>query len=88
MQGTHKISRGYLPKATYSNHYIRHPEAALSLKHHLRREARQVDVEIEYLTLAASPFKEPPQDMDQQATVLRNVLKKVQEASSGSAASG
>lgn len=87
VQGSHKIARGYLPKATYSSHYIRLPEAALLLQKFLKREARQMSTEIELLTLEASPFKEPPQDVDKQTQELWNTLKKAQEASTGSAAS-
>lgn len=85
MQGMHKISRGYLPKATYSNHYIRLPQAALLLKDFLRREAKQMDAEIEQLTSEASPFKEPAQHADKQAEELRKIMQKAQEASNASA---
>jgi hypothetical protein len=58
MQGMHKISRGYLPTATYSNHYVRNPQAALLLRRYLKGEAAQTDAEIEYLSDQASPFKD------------------------------
>ena len=58
MQGEHKISRGYLPTATYSSHYLRNAAAGLHIRRFLRSEAAQMDSTIEYLTEAASPFKD------------------------------
>ena len=79
----HKISRGYLPNATYSNHYIRLPQAALLLNRFLKQEAKEMSLEIEYLTAEASPFKQPPQSVDEQADELRKVLRDVEAASDG-----
>lgn len=55
-QGQHKIQRGYLPKATYSAHYIMHPGFRRAVADFLRREREAVDEDIEIL-MDYSPFK-------------------------------
>jgi predicted N-acyltransferase len=55
-QGQHKIQRGYLPKATYSAHYISHPGFRRAVADFLRREREAVDEDIEIL-MDYSPFK-------------------------------
>lgn len=55
-QGPHKLSRGYLPKPTYSAHLIRDPRLRAAVSRHLARERRTVDAEIEALA-AESPFR-------------------------------
>ena len=56
-QGEHKIQRGYLPKPTYSAHYINHPGLRRAIKDFL--DAERPAVEREMAALAEySPFKE------------------------------
>ena len=55
-QGQHKIQRGYLPKATYSAHYIAHPGFRRAVADFLRREREAVDQDIEIL-MDYSPFR-------------------------------
>ncbi|HKK30315.1 MAG TPA: GNAT family N-acetyltransferase, partial [Alphaproteobacteria bacterium] len=55
-QGQHKIQRGYLPKATYSAHYIAHPGFRRAVGDFLRREREAVDEDIEIL-MDYSPFR-------------------------------
>jgi uncharacterized protein len=83
MQGMHKISRGYLPNATYSSHFIRLPQAAMLLQRFLKQEAQQMEAEIEYLTAESTPFKAAPRE-NKDAVELRSFLQKAQDASAGS----
>jgi len=55
-QGQHKIQRGYLPKATYSAHYIANPGFRRAVADFLRREREAVDEDIEIL-MDYSPFR-------------------------------
>lgn len=56
-QGTHKIQRGYLPKPTYSAHWIRDPNFADAVRHFLDRE--RVGMMREMAALAEySPFRQ------------------------------
>ena len=45
-QGSHKIARGYLPKATYSAHWIRDPRLRQAVEHYLQDERRYVEEDI------------------------------------------
>ncbi len=45
-QGPHKLSRGYLPRPTYSAHWIRDPGLRDAIAQYLQLERRQVDYEI------------------------------------------
>ena len=55
--GGHKLARGYLPKQSYSLHYIANPQFRTILEHHLEQEREFVDMDIEELT-AHSPFRQ------------------------------
>jgi predicted N-acyltransferase len=64
LHGSHKISRGYLPKATYSSHFIRNPTAAFHIRRHLQRSALETEASIEALKAQASPFKVNDADLE------------------------
>ncbi|MBL4751058.1 MAG: N-acetyltransferase [Amylibacter sp.] len=49
-QGAHKLARGYLPKATYSLHWIADPGFRKAIAAYLDAERNAVDEEIEVLT--------------------------------------
>ncbi len=55
-QGEHKLARGYLPRATYSLHYLAHPGLRNAVASYLRRERRAVAEEARALNDLA-PFK-------------------------------
>ncbi len=55
-QGSHKISRGYLPTPVYSAHYIADPALRGPVARYLEQERAAVSQEIEALTAAYSPF--------------------------------
>ena len=56
-QGAHKIRRGYLPKITYSAHYIFNKKLELAIKNFLEEERRIVLNEINHINDNYSPFK-------------------------------
>jgi len=56
-QGQHKLARGYLPKTTYSVHWIRDPGFAQAVERYLEQERAHVAKEIEYLEEHHSPFR-------------------------------
>ncbi|HVY58195.1 MAG TPA: GNAT family N-acetyltransferase [Xanthobacteraceae bacterium] len=55
-QGEHKLARGYLPKTTYSAHYIADPALARAISDYLRRERAYVAAEGAALA-EAGPFR-------------------------------
>jgi len=55
-QGGHKVARGYLPTATYSLHWIAHPEFRSAVANYLEEERRYVERDIEYIE-AHGPFR-------------------------------
>lgn len=55
-QGEHKLARGYLPKQTYSAHYIPDPGFRRAVADYLRRERQYVEHAVEELTEFA-PFR-------------------------------
>lgn len=55
-QGEHKLARGYLPKRTYSLHWIADPAFATAVARYLKEERRAVEQHIGELT-DAGPFK-------------------------------
>jgi predicted N-acyltransferase len=55
-QGEHKLARGYLPKATYSAHYIADPAFRRAIDDYLKRERAYVEAAGREL-LEASPFR-------------------------------
>ncbi|ORU92437.1 MAG: hypothetical protein A6F70_02655 [Cycloclasticus sp. symbiont of Bathymodiolus heckerae] len=56
-QGEHKISRGFQPIKTYSNHSISNPEFKSAINNFLTEETQHVNAYIEHLT-PSLPFKE------------------------------
>jgi hypothetical protein len=56
-QGPHKISRGYLPSATYSAHWIRDTGFRDAVADFVARERREILFEIEHLTEQRSPYR-------------------------------
>ena len=55
-QGEHKIQRGYLPKPTYSAHWIAHPGLRRAIAEHLEAERPAVEREMEALA-ELSPYR-------------------------------
>jgi len=55
-QGEHKLARGFLPTATYSAHWLAHPEFSRAVEEFLRRETGGVEQYIDELN-ESSPFK-------------------------------
>ncbi len=58
-QGAHKIARGYLPKPTYSAHWIRDPRLRDAVANYLNQERRYVRQDIAYVEEHHSPFRGP-----------------------------
>jgi uncharacterized protein len=56
-QGRHKIQRGYMPKPTYSAHWIAHPGLRRAISDFLRAERAEVRAEMAALA-EDSPFRE------------------------------
>jgi predicted N-acyltransferase len=56
-QGAHKLARGYLPRKTYSLHYLSHPGLQRAVAHYLDAERRGVDQHQQALA-AHSPFRQ------------------------------
>jgi len=55
-QGEHKISRGFSPVATWSAHWLAHPEFAAAVSRYLEEEGRHVDRYI-HTVAAHTPYK-------------------------------
>lgn len=55
-QGTHKISRGFLPTKTHSAHWIAHPQFDKIIREHVQQETQMMLAECEEL-MQRSPFK-------------------------------
>jgi len=55
-QGEHKLARGYLPRTTYSAHYIADPGLRRAIADYLKRERAYVEAAGEALA-AAAPFR-------------------------------
>lgn len=56
-QGAHKIKRGYLPKITYSAHFIFNEKLELAIKNFLEEERKIVLKDINYIKKKYSPYK-------------------------------
>jgi uncharacterized protein len=56
-QGQHKVTRGYLPRAVYSAHYIADPALRAPVEQFVRRERLGVEQEMEWLEEEYSPFR-------------------------------
>ena len=57
-QGEHKLARGFLPEATWSAHWLAHPQFADAVERFLAREAQGVARYTDELT-EHSPFRRP-----------------------------
>lgn len=57
-QGEHKLARGFLPTATHSAHWLRHPEFARAIADYLHEEQSSVDYYMARLR-THSPFRQP-----------------------------
>ena len=56
-QGAHKIKRGYLPKITYSAHYIFNEKLGLAIKNFVEEERKIVLNDINHINNKYSPYK-------------------------------
>ena len=56
-QGAHKIKRGYLPKLTYSAHYIFNSKLRYAIHNFLDKEKKIVLKNIDYINKNYSPYK-------------------------------
>ena len=56
-QGEHKIQRGYLPRPTYSAHWIANPGLRRAIGEHLSRERPAMEAEMAAL-MELSPFRQ------------------------------
>lgn len=56
-QGEHKLARGFLPAATYSAHWLAHPEFSRAIENHLQHEAGAISDYLDELN-QRSPFKD------------------------------
>jgi len=65
-QGPHKIQRGYLPRRTYSAHWIAEPAFRRAVEEYLARERREVDWEIELVSRDQTPYRKAPGPADSQ----------------------
>ena len=57
-QGAHKIARGYLPKPTFSAHWIRDAGFRAAVANYLDSERRHVEDDIAYVEQRHSPFRQ------------------------------
>ena len=62
-QGEHKLSRGLLPKRTWSAHWIADPRFASAIDDYLARERRGTDLYLDDLA-ERTPFRRPLPDRD------------------------
>ncbi len=63
-QGEHKLARGYLPKTTYSAHYIADAGLRRAIADYLKRERTYVEAAGEELA-AAAPFRKDLAEQEQ-----------------------
>lgn len=56
-QGGHKLARGYMPKPTYSAHWIGDPRLRAAVHRYLADERRYVEEDITYIEAHHSPFR-------------------------------
>ncbi|MBC8339371.1 MAG: N-acetyltransferase [Rhodospirillales bacterium] len=55
-QGPHKVQRGYLPRTTYSAHWIADPGFRNAIEHFIDDERRSIEEDMQYLA-EGSPFR-------------------------------
>jgi len=56
-QGAHKLARGYMPKYTYSAHWITHDSFRDAVSIYLKEERHHVDMEVDFIA-QRGPFKD------------------------------
>ncbi|MCE2460807.1 MAG: GNAT family N-acetyltransferase, partial [Pseudomonadales bacterium] len=56
-QGGHKLARGYMPKPTYSAHWISDPRLRTAVQRYLADERQYVREDITYIEERHSPFR-------------------------------
>ena len=61
-QGQHKIQRGYLPRPTYSAHWLNHPGLSRAVDDFLRRERPAVVAGMAELEAEYSPYRKAGED--------------------------
>jgi uncharacterized protein len=59
-QGFHKVARGYLPRLTYSLHWIAEPAFRQLLSQVLSEERAEIEAQREAIELEHSPYKQGP----------------------------
>ena len=57
-QGSHKVHRGYLPKLTYSAHWIRNEGFREAVKNYLADERREIKLHVDAIEEIYSPYKQ------------------------------
>jgi hypothetical protein len=63
-QGEHKLARGYLPKTTYSAHYIADPGLRRAIADYLKRERAYVEADVRELE-GYAPFRKDLAEQEQ-----------------------
>ena len=64
-QGEHKLARGYMPKTTYSAHYIADPALRRAIADYLKRERAYVESDVQELAEYA-PFRKDLAEREQE----------------------
>ena len=57
-QGSHKVHRGYLPKLTYSAHWIRNEGFRGAVKNYLASERKEINLHVDAIEEIYSPYKQ------------------------------
>ena len=57
-QGSHKIHRGYLPRLTYSAHWIRNEHFRQAVEAYLNQEREDVESHVDAIEFNYSPFRQ------------------------------
>jgi len=62
-QGSHKLSRGFLPTPTYSAHWLQHPEFSNAIARYLQQEHNGIEYQLNELN-EHTPFKRGCEDTE------------------------
>ena len=57
-QGSHKIHRGYLPRLTFSAHWIRNEDFRKAVEAYLKHERHEIKSHLEAIEFNYSPFRQ------------------------------
>uniref|UniRef100_A0A7S4C1F6 GNAT family N-acetyltransferase n=1 Tax=Chrysotila carterae TaxID=13221 RepID=A0A7S4C1F6_CHRCT len=80
-QGDHKIRRGYLPRLTYSAHYMKDSGFTTAVGQFLEAEREQTYLTLSMLCMQESPFKEDPTEyLAEQGVALQGDTLVVEES--------